>query len=178
MEYPTKNEKVIESCSIERSSGLHHFGAITQELASCFTKMLKKRCVFLRLTLKNRYILADFGWRIEVRFFNIHEKKTHLNSSPKIQKGAFFSWFWKKSFRYINPNNFFLGLYIFTKMTKKKVRFSEMGVSKSVYFGRFWLTNSGAFFQQSCKKCTPILQSKSNKVRFFLLILRKSFFSK
>ena len=34
MEYPAKNEEVIESCSMERSSGLHHFGATTQDLAS------------------------------------------------------------------------------------------------------------------------------------------------
>ena len=34
MEYPAKNEEVIESCSMERSSGLHHLGATTQDLAS------------------------------------------------------------------------------------------------------------------------------------------------
>ena len=35
----------------------------------------KKRCVFLKWYPKIWNILADFQWRIEVRFSNIHEKK-------------------------------------------------------------------------------------------------------
>ena len=34
MENAAKNEEVIESYSMERSSGLHHLGATTQDLAS------------------------------------------------------------------------------------------------------------------------------------------------
>ena len=32
------------------------------------------------------------------------KKKTHPNSPLKIAKGAFFSWFWKRSFIYVNLN--------------------------------------------------------------------------
>ena len=34
MENPAKNEEVTESCSMERSSGLHHLGATIQNLAT------------------------------------------------------------------------------------------------------------------------------------------------
>ena len=73
---------------------------------------LKKGAFFFWWRWKNSDILHDFTWRIEVRFLQFsNKKKTHLNSSPKIQKGASFWPFWKKSssekiFQYLSTCRF------------------------------------------------------------------------
>ena len=102
----------------------------------------KKRCVFLNWTCQNWDILADFQWRIEVRFSNIHEKKKrtpirHLKS----KKVRFFLDFEKKDeiIKYFMEN-------CLKKLVEEKVRFFELDMSKLIYFGRFSQTNWGAFF--------------------------------
>ena len=52
MENPAKNEEVTESCSRERSSGLHHLGATTQDLASWVV-------IGIRLHFKLIYTMFD-----------------------------------------------------------------------------------------------------------------------
>ena len=52
--------------------------------------------IFLSLAGQNLEILVDFEWRIGVRFYFFAKKKTHPNSSLKIQKGAFFVEFKRK----------------------------------------------------------------------------------
>ena len=112
---------------------------------------------------RNCWILID---ELGCVFNVLLKKKTHPNSSLKIQKGVFFCPIWRKKklsrkYELINNGIYFREIFFFK-------------INKKTHLLWFWVTNWGAFFFNEFGKNAPQFGTQNRpKYHYFYMSVQK-----